>query len=94
MPEPVLSLKSFVQRAKVRALYREALRLTRQSQDKSTQRELTDWARYEFDRHRNVQDPDRDVDYFRKPGVTAVEIHYDALFSLHLSLAHHLCLRA
>ncbi|KAI9228273.1 MAG: hypothetical protein DHS80DRAFT_31000 [Piptocephalis tieghemiana] len=59
MPEPVLSLKSFIQRARVRALYREALRLARQSQDRSTQHELTSWARHEFDQHRHVQDQDR-----------------------------------
>lgn len=47
----------FVQRAQARSLVRYAFRTAYQVRDVNTRKELITWARQEFERNRNVEDP-------------------------------------
>ncbi|KAL3474669.1 complex 1 protein-domain-containing protein [Aspergillus californicus] len=54
--KPTVSLDHFIQRQRVLALWREIVRALNKIPDSPTRQELRDYARYEFERHRNVTD--------------------------------------
>ncbi|KAK5614396.1 LYR motif-containing protein 2 [Crenichthys baileyi] len=58
LPPAALSLKQFLQRQKVLAVYRNMLRTIRQVPDEADRKYLRDWAREEFKRNKNATNQD------------------------------------
>ncbi|KAI8321612.1 hypothetical protein GQ54DRAFT_297877 [Martensiomyces pterosporus] len=56
---PALSFQQFIQRGKVRAMYRKYMRLTKRIPDKQNRREMREWIRSDFDRYRHETDSRR-----------------------------------
>ncbi|MED6282524.1 hypothetical protein CHARACLAT_033027 [Characodon lateralis] len=54
LPPAALSLKQFLQRQKVLAVYRNMFRTIRQVPDEADRKYLRDWAREEFKRNKNA----------------------------------------
>ncbi|KAL4910940.1 hypothetical protein BDW74DRAFT_142111 [Aspergillus multicolor] len=54
--KPTISLDHFIQRQRVIALWREIVRALNKIPSSPTRSELRDYARAEFERHRNVTD--------------------------------------
>ncbi|KAJ0419288.1 complex 1 protein-domain-containing protein [Aspergillus carlsbadensis] len=54
--KPTISLDHFIQRQRVIALWREIVRALNKIPNSPTRSELRDYARQEFERHRNVTD--------------------------------------
>ena len=65
------TLEHFVQRARTIQLYRRIQRSVRYL-DPTTKRELTTWARTDFDRHRHVTDINR-IKYLYSTGARQVQ---------------------
>ncbi|CAF0910989.1 unnamed protein product [Adineta steineri] len=51
-----LSLKHFIIRSQAIALYRDIMRTLLKIQDQDYRKEMRDWARIEFNRHRTLKD--------------------------------------
>ncbi|XP_018599402.1 LYR motif-containing protein 2 [Scleropages formosus] len=58
LPPAALSLKQFLQRQRVLAVYRRILRTIRQVPDEADRRYLREWARDEFRRNKEASNPD------------------------------------
>ncbi|XP_012709435.2 LYR motif-containing protein 2 isoform X2 [Fundulus heteroclitus] len=58
VPPAALSLKQFLQRQRVLALYRNMLRTIRQVPDEADRKYLRDWARDEFKRNKDATNQD------------------------------------
>ncbi|KAL4649044.1 LYR motif-containing protein 2 [Arapaima gigas] len=58
LPPSALSLKQFLQRQRVLAVYRRILRTIGQVPDEADRRYLRDWARDEFRRNKEASNPD------------------------------------
>ncbi|MEQ2249383.1 LYR motif-containing protein 2 [Ilyodon furcidens] len=58
LPPAALSLKQFLQRQKVLAVYRNMFRTIRQVPDEADRKYLRDWAREEFKRNKNATNQD------------------------------------
>ncbi|MED6243408.1 LYR motif-containing protein 2 [Ataeniobius toweri] len=58
LPPAALSLKQFLQRQKVLAVYRNIFRTIRQVPDEADRKYLRDWAREEFKRNKNATNQD------------------------------------
>ncbi|MEQ2296382.1 LYR motif-containing protein 2 [Ameca splendens] len=58
LPPAALSLKQFLQRQKVLAVYRNMFRTIRQVPDEADRKYLKDWAREEFKRNKNATNQD------------------------------------
>ncbi|KAJ2156934.1 hypothetical protein GGF46_004853 [Coemansia sp. RSA 552] len=56
---PNLSLRQFIQRGKVIAMYRQFMRLTKRIDDNEARRETRQWIRGDFERYRNESDLQR-----------------------------------
>ncbi|KAL4869414.1 hypothetical protein BDV12DRAFT_167728 [Aspergillus spectabilis] len=54
--KPAINLDHFIQRQRVIALWREIVRALNKIPNSPTRGELRDYARHEFERHRNVTD--------------------------------------
>ncbi|KAI1262850.1 complex 1 protein [Xylariaceae sp. FL1019] len=67
-----LSLEHFLQRARVLSFYRTILRGTSHISDRTTKSETRQFARAEFERHRDVTDPAH-VRYLMSTGKTEWE---------------------
>uniref|UniRef100_A0AAQ4QQQ6 LYR motif-containing protein 2 n=1 Tax=Gasterosteus aculeatus aculeatus TaxID=481459 RepID=A0AAQ4QQQ6_GASAC len=57
LPYAALSLKQFLQRQRVLGIYRNMMRTIRKVPDEADRKYLSDWARQEFKRNKNAQDP-------------------------------------
>ncbi|XP_037837656.1 LYR motif-containing protein 2 [Kryptolebias marmoratus] len=58
LPSATLSLKQYLQRQKVLAIYRNMLRTIRQVPAEEDRKYLTDWAREEFKRNKTASNQD------------------------------------
>ncbi|KAJ1966143.1 hypothetical protein GGI12_000292 [Dipsacomyces acuminosporus] len=56
---PALSFQQFIQRGKVRSIYRKYMRLTKRIPDRDSRKEMREWIRADFDRYRHETDSKR-----------------------------------
>ncbi|PSN65540.1 hypothetical protein BS50DRAFT_636303 [Corynespora cassiicola Philippines] len=76
----LLSLDHFIQKQRVLALWRDILRATASIPDANSRKDMRQWARTGFERHRNVTDLE-EIRYLYSSGKTEVDAMKNTLIN-------------